>query len=115
MNMFTKTKPAGVALLALLASLGISSVANAQVTFSYEDTVSGHAIGSAFSGPFRINLQNFDNGSLYPSLGSVGSAAGFGAGGTGTQTVAGGISTLNGLQTSAPTGARGAEDSWGIF
>jgi PEP-CTERM motif len=110
-----KTRSAGIALAALLASFGISSIANAQVTFTYEDTVSGHAIGTPFSGPFRINLQNFDNGSLYPSLGSTGTAAGFGAGGTGTQSVAGGISTLNSLQTAAPVGARNGEDSWGIF
>lgn len=100
--------------LLALASLAFLPQANAQVTFSYEDTVSGNAIGTAFTGPFRINLQLFDNGSLYPSLGAPGSAAGYGDNGTGTQTVAGGISTLNGLQVAAPTNGQPGEDTWGI-
>jgi hypothetical protein len=99
---------------AAVALFGLSLTANAQFTLSYEDTVSGHAIGEAFSGPFRINLQNFDMGSLYPDLGAPGTARGYGANGTGTQSVAGGISTLNGLQTSGATGAVANEDTWGI-
>lgn len=107
------TTPRGAALLAGFA-LALSPLAKAQVTFSYEDTVSGHAIGSTFTGPFRINLQLFDNGSLYPSLGSTGAGAGYGENGTGTQSVAGGIATLNGLQNAGPTGGVANEDSWGI-
>lgn len=107
------TSPKAAALLAGCA-LALSPLAKAQVTFSYEDTVSGHALGSSFTGPFRINLQLFDNGSLYPSLGSPGMAAGYGENGTGTQSVAGGVSTLNGLQTAGPTGGAAGEDSWGI-
>ncbi len=107
-------KYAGAFLGTLLAMGGISSTGHAQLVLSYEDTISGNAIGDAFSGQFRINLQNFDMGSLYPSLGAPGTAAGYGANGTGTQTVAGGISTLNGIQTSGSTGAIGEEDTWGI-
>jgi hypothetical protein len=105
--------PAGIASLALMA-IGLSPAAKAQLSFSYEDTVSGHAIGSAFSGPFRVNLQLFDSGSLYPSLGAPGASAGYGQNGTGTQSVAGGISTLNGISTAGPTGGVANEDSWGI-
>jgi hypothetical protein len=65
-------------------------------------------------GPIRVNLQLFDSGSLYPSLGSPGTAAGYGQDGTGTQTLAGGISTMNSLQASAPTGGMPNEDSWGV-
>jgi len=96
---------------------------------SYEDTTSGHAIGEAFKGSFKINLINFDNGSLYQNLGTPGNAAGYGANGTGTQTIPGGISTLDGVQAAGSTGAysqptvingvaqpasNSAEDSWGI-
>lgn len=103
----------GVASLAL-AALGLSPVAKAQLQFTYEDSVSGHAVGSAYTGPIRVNLQLFDSGSLYPSLGSPGTAAGYGQNGTGTQSLAGGISTMNSLQASAPTGGMPNEDSWGV-
>jgi hypothetical protein len=114
MKYSTKTKSAGVALMGLIASLGISPYAKAQLSLTYEDTLSGHTIGEAYSGPFRINLQNFDMGALYPALGATGTAIGYGAGGTGTQSVAGGISTLNAAQTAGAVGAKPGEDSWGV-
>lgn len=114
MNKNKTIKSAGVILGSLLAFTGFATSANAQLTLSYEDTTSGHAIGEAFNGAFRINLQNFDMGSLYPDLGAPGSAAGFGQNGTGTQDLAGGISTLNGIQTAGATGAMPNEDTWGI-
>jgi PEP-CTERM putative exosortase interaction domain len=106
-------KYAGAFLGTLLALGGLSSTGHAQLVLSYEDTVSGHAIGEAFTGQFRINLQNFDMGSLYPNLGAPGTAAGYGAGGSATS-VADGITTLNGIQTAGSTGAIGEEDTWGI-
>jgi hypothetical protein len=114
MKKLTKTKSAGVALMGLIASLGISPYAKAQLSLAYEDTTSGHAIGEAYTGTIKINLQNFDMGAVYPSLGATGAAAGYGANGTGTQTVAGGVSTLNSLQAAGATGAMAGEDSWGI-
>ena len=108
-------KQTGGAVFGLSALLAFAPNASA-IVFTYEDTTSGHAIGEVFTGGgFRINLQNFDMGTTYATLGAAGSAAGFGQNGTGTQTVAGGISTLNSLAgQTAPTGAVGAEDSWGI-
>ncbi|HEX2852055.1 MAG TPA: PEP-CTERM sorting domain-containing protein [Opitutaceae bacterium] len=107
----------GVAAVALLASLGLASKANAQLLLSYETTTSGHAIGEAFTGgEFVIKYFNFDMGTVYSPLGAPGTAAGFGQNGTGTQTVAGGTATLNGLPRAEATGdnPNGGEDSWGI-
>jgi hypothetical protein len=110
-----QTKFAGVAIAALLASVGLSPSANAQLVLSYETTTSGHNIGDAFvGGGFVIKLFNFDMGTVYAPLGVPGTAAGYGENGTGTQTVAGGITTLNGLPQGAATGAEPGEDSWGI-
>lgn len=126
----SKMKTTGaVATLALLASLGLAPITQAQVSLTYEENFGTHMIGDSFAGQFRINLQDFDMGSLYPTLGAPGTAAGYGANGTGAQTVAGGISTLNGIQSVGATGAQsqpttlngvnqpasaGPEDSWGI-
>jgi hypothetical protein len=113
MKKLNKLRQAGGALCALSALIAFSPSASA-VDFSYEDTVSGHAIGEAFTGGgFRINLQNFDMGTTYPSLGATGTSAGFGQDG-GAASVGAGITALNGIQTAGPTGAVGAEDSWGI-
>jgi hypothetical protein len=107
--------PTAALLATAAACAGFVSPAQAQFTLSYEDTLSGNAVGTAFTGGgFRINLQNFDMGSLYPSLGAPGTAAGFGQNGTGVQTVPGGIATLNATQTAGATGAFGAEDIWGV-
>lgn len=98
--------------MALSALVAVTPSASA-VVFSYEDTTSGHAIGEIFTGGgFRINLQNFDMGSTYPS-GAVGSAVGFGEGGTAAN-LAAGITALNTIQTAPPTGRVGVEDTWGI-
>lgn len=107
----------GVAAVALLASIGLASTANAQLLLSYETTTSGHAIGEAFTGgEFVIKYFNFDMGTVYSSLGAPGTASGFGQNGTGVQTVAGGQATLNGLPSAQATGdnPNGGEDSWGI-
>jgi hypothetical protein len=117
------------AALALLVSISLSPVARAQLTLRYEEAGGGHAIGDAFTGGgFRINLQDFDMGSLYPNLGATGTSVGFGQGGSAVS-VQTGISTLDGTQMSGATGARttlttingvgqtgtlGTEDSWGI-
>jgi hypothetical protein len=117
------------AALALLVSISLSSVARAQLTFRYEEAGGGHAIGDAFTGGgFRINLQDFDMGTLYPSLGATGTSVGFGQGG-GSATVQAGVTALDGTQSAGATGARttlttingvgqagtlGNEDSWGI-
>src|SRR5688500_16626695 len=98
-----QTKFAGVALAALLASVGLSPSANAQLVLTYETTTSGHAIGESFNasgGEFVIKLFNFDMGTTYPSLGAVG-------------TNVSGEANVNAIpgQTAA-TGAIGAEDSW---
>ena len=124
-------KITGAAVLAaLLASVALAPSASAQ-TFSlmYEEDFGTHLAGENFTGAFRINLQDFNMGSLYPSLGAPGTAAGFGANGTGLQTVSGGISTLDGTQIAGATGAvlqpttingvdqpasAGPDDSWGI-
>jgi hypothetical protein len=116
-------------LAALVACVGLTPTARAQFHMSYEDTQSGHAVGSAFvGGAFRINLQNFDNGVLYNNLGA-GNSAGFGQSGTGTQSIPGGISTLDSLAQAPATGAYAQpttingvaqpasstnEDGWGI-
>lgn len=116
-------------MMGLCFSIGLVSTASAQLTLQYEENFGGKIIGDAFSGPFRINLQNFDNASIYPSLSAAGAGAGFGVNGTGPQTVAGGIATLNALQSAGALGARttptvingvaqpastGPDDSWGI-
>lgn len=105
----------GGLMLAALISVGLAPNANAQL-FSYEsDTFDGlHHAGDSYSGAFRINLQDFDMGTLYPSLGAPGNAIGYGQNGTGTQTVAGGEATTNAGQSAGATGAIGNEDSWGI-
>jgi hypothetical protein len=115
MKILTKTRRAGVALTAISALIGFVPSASSLV-LTYEDSVSGHAVGTPFvGGTFLINLQDFDMGTLYPST-LPGGAAGFGENGTGTQTVAGGISTLNSIQTAGAVGANpaGGEDTWGI-
>ena len=115
MKNIMKLSTGGMMLTALIAAIGFAPSARAQL-FSYEATSFDglHHAGDVFSGQFRINLQNFDMGTLYPSLGAPGNAAGYGQNGTGTQTIAGGQTTLNGIQSVGATGAVGAEDSWGI-
>lgn len=118
----------GIAALAILSSFAITPAARAQLNLRYEEAFGTHAAGSAFSGPFRINLQDFDMGTLYPSLGTPGTAAGYGQNATGT-TIQGGINALDALQTAGAVGARsqptvingvsqassnGMDDSWGI-
>jgi hypothetical protein len=113
MKKLYRFRQAGGALLALSTLVGLSPTASA-ITFTYEDTVSGHAIGEAFTGGgFRINLQNFDMGTVYPTV-AEGTTVGFGAGG-GAGSVGAGITALNGIAgQTAPTGAVAPEDSWGI-
>lgn len=131
MKTYHRLKNSGAAVLTtLLASLALASNASAQsLVLAYEENFGTHVAGESFAGAFRINLQNFDMGSTYPDLGAPGTAAGFGANGTGPQTVQDGITTLNGIQTSGATGgvlqptlingeaqpgSSGFDDSWGI-
>lgn len=115
---------------AILSSTGLALSASAQtLSLQYEEAFGTHLAGEAFSGQFRINLQNFDMGTIYPALGAAGTSAGYGTNGTGPQTVSGGISTLDGIQAAGATGAQnqptmingvaqpaslGLEDTWGI-
>src|SRR5882724_6027382 len=99
------------AVLAAAALAGLTP-AKAQLNLSYEENFGTHAAGDPFSGPFRINLQDFDMGTLYPSLGSPGTAAGFGENGTGPQTIQGGISTLDGTQSNGTTAAPVVPFDW---
>ncbi len=105
-------KRAGGALLA--AALAAVTPNASALVLSYEEQLGdGPAIGTIFTGGgFRINLQNFDMGTTYPSL-TVGASVGFGEGG-GAANLAAGISALDGIQTKGPTGVVGAEDTWGI-
>lgn len=131
MKTYHRIKTTGAAVLTtLLVSLALAPGASAQTfSLSYEENFGTHLAGESFTGAFRINLQDFNMGSIYPSLGEPGTAAGFGANGTGPQTVSGGISTLDGTQAAGATGAvaqptmingvaqpasAGPEDSWGI-
>lgn len=124
-----KNTGAAVVLTTLLA-LALASTAGAQtLSLKYEENFGTHLKGENFTGQFRINLQDFDMGTIYPSLGTPGTSAGFGANGTGPQTVSGGITTLDGRQMAGATGAvaqptmingvaqpasTGPDDSWGI-
>lgn len=125
-----KNTGAAVVLTTLLASLALAPSASAQtLSLQYEENFGTHMAGDSFAGAFRINLQDFNMGSIYPSLGAPGTSAGYGENGTGPQTVSGGISTLDGIQTAGATGAvpqpttingmeqpasAGPDDSWGI-
>ncbi len=106
-------KRAGGALLAV-ALAAVTPNASALVLSYEEQLPGGPAIGTIFTGGgFRINLQNFDMGTTYPSL-AVGTSVGFGQGG-GAANLAAGITALNAIAGSAPpTGGVGAEDTWGI-
>jgi hypothetical protein len=115
MNMINRSRCAGAAIAAILASIGFSPSAKAQFVLAYEEAGNGHAVGDIYTGPFRINLQNFDMGTVYPDLGAVGTARGYGQNGTGPQSVGGGITTLNGIPGAVgATGAQPNEDTWGI-
>jgi len=117
------------AAFALLVSISLLPVAQAQLSFRYEEAGGGHAIGDTFTGgDFRINLSDFDMGTLYPSLGAPGTSVGFGQGGS-AASVQAGITALDAIQTSGANGALptpttingvaqpgtvGLEDTWGI-
>ncbi|MEO6785429.1 MAG: PEP-CTERM sorting domain-containing protein, partial [Chthoniobacteraceae bacterium] len=125
-----KLSTGGLMLAAVAACVGLAPTARAQFTMSYEfDSGDGvHHAGDAFSGPMRINLANFDMGTLYAPM-DLGSAQGYGANGTGPQSIDGGIATLAAAAASPATGAynqptvingvaqpasASKEDSWGI-
>jgi len=78
--------------------------------------LSGPQQGQAFAGGgIQIKAINYDTGALYGGL-PINTAIGFGQGGTGTQTVEGGIATLNAAQTRPALGSiAGHNDSWGIL
>jgi len=102
----------GGALLALSTLIAITPSASA-LNFVWVD---GPQAGQAFAGGgIQVKAINYDTGSLYAPL-ALNTAIGFGQGGTGTQTVAGGVATLDAAQTRAPLGVvAGQNDSWGIL
>jgi len=115
MKKLTMTGHAGVVAAAILASVGLAPTAKAQLTLAYQDTISGHTIGEAFTGgSYEIQFFNFDMGTVYSATPgtSVGYSGNPGAG------VTGGVTTLNGLPQQPATGAWptvvNGEDSWGI-
>jgi hypothetical protein len=109
MKNITKWQHAGVALAALVASIGFSPTAKAQLNFVYEAGSNPALVGQSYTGgAITIKYSNFDMGTVYNV--SAGTTAG-----TSTQgTSAGGIATLDGLAQTAATGSFGGEDSWGI-
>lgn len=126
----TKISTGGLMLAAVVACVGLAPTARAQFTMSYEENSQDglHLKGEAFSGAMRINLANFDMGTLYTPM-ALGAALGYGAGGTGPQSIDGGIDTLTAAEQSGATGARSVstvingvaqagptsnEDSWGV-
>src|SRR5438552_3695686 len=93
MNKVNKMRQALVALTVIAALVGLSPNAMA-LTLTYEDTLSGHSVGSPFiGGLFRINLQDFDMGTVYPNQ-PVGTSTGFGENGA-AGSVASGITAVN--------------------
>ncbi len=97
---------AGVALAALVAFVGLSPSAMAQLNLVYE---TGPLTGQAYSGgAFTIKYNNFDMGTVYNV--APGSSHG-------TEDTTTGTAALNNTvlvpQTGA-TGSIGAEDSWGV-
>lgn len=113
MKKLNKFRQAGGALLAVAALVGLMPSASAALNFVWVD---GPQIGQAFTGGgIQVKAINYDTGTLYAPL-ALNSAIGFGQGGTGTQTVAGGIATLDAAQTRGSLGAvAGQNDSWGIL
>ena len=108
-------RQAAGALLALPALTMLTPTASA-INFVW---LAGPEQGQAFAGGgIQIKAINYDTGALYnptPAF-PLNSAIGFGQGGTGVQTVAGGTATLDAAQTRAAIGAvAGQNDSWGIL
>jgi len=99
---------AGIAVAAILAVVGFTPSANAQLSFVYETNINPALVGTAYAGGFfSLKYNNFDMGTQYGATanGSYGSA-----------TPATGITTLNALPgQTAPIGSTfRPEDSWGI-
>ena len=90
---------------AILAVVGFTPSANAQLSFVYE---TGPLTGQAYTGGFfSLKYNNFDMGTQYVQQGN---------GTYGTSSPATGTGVLNALPGQiAPTGSTfGPEDSWGI-
>ena len=122
------TNRAGVAVAALLASIGFSTSAKA-ITLAYEvdpDGAGPLTVGSPYAGPVQFKFVNFDNGSLYATL-----PPGPGVGYSGVPSAIGeatGVTALDAIQAAGagnaksngqylsglPAGAR-LEDTWGIL
>jgi len=100
-----------VALAALVASIGFSPSAKAQLNFVYEAGSPAGLVGTAYTGgAITIKYSNFDMGTVYAN--SNGSSLPNGS--YGSSNPATGITTLDGLPQFDATGSVGAEDSWGI-
>ena len=108
-----KIRQIGGALAALVASLGMSSSANA-LTFTW---LEGPQIGQTFTGGgIQVKAINYDTGTLYNEL-TVGTGLGFGANGA-SANVAAGITDLNAaaaIDRGALGAVAGQNDSWGIL
>jgi len=96
---------AGVALAALVASIGLSPSAMAQLNFVYEVGSPAGLVGTAYTGgAITIKYSNFDMGTVYNVA----------PGTYGSSTPAAGQTILNGLSQTPAINSFGGEDSWGI-
>jgi len=114
MKQQNKTRNAGVALIALIASIGLTSTASAIPLIWLDGPQAGQAFGG---GGIQIKAVNYDTGTLYNPL-TVGTARGFGVSpaiGATDVSVAGGEATLNALPGRPVLNGVGTEDSWGIL
>ncbi len=114
-------KRAGVAIAALVTSIGLSTSANA-IVLAYEsdpDGPGGINIGDAYVGPVQFKFVAFDNGTLYNPAGAPLTGGFSGSPGAG---VAGGIAAVNALVPQIPAtfafpgtiDPGSNEDSWGV-
>ena len=114
------TNRAGVAVAALLASIGLSTSAKA-ITLAYESAGPWGPIGTPYLGPVQFKFVAFDNGTQYavptPAIGYSGPG-----GPANAALITAGITAVNAVPGQIPAGfanlgtnpAGGNEDLWGI-
>ena len=110
-----------IAVLITVGTLCLSNAARALV-LSYEDPLNPN-YGKIYNGPIKINMINYDAGTLYGNLGD-GYATGFSGSPTNTVGINGGVSGLDSIipttqasgaqATGSGYGISGKEDTWGI-
>jgi hypothetical protein len=114
MKKINKMRQAAGALTALAALIALTPSASA-IVFSYEEAGGGHNIGDPFvSGGFRINLQDFDMGTVYPVV-NTGTSVGSPVPTTGinlVNAIPGQVQATGARPTASPV--PGLEDTWGI-